>query len=73
MKPYWRAKIARNMARDVTTNEKLVESGWRVVRVGTKSIDRDLSGVVNVLDQLLLNRIPDSVPAGTEIHLPDVP
>ena len=73
MKPYWRAKIARNMARDVTTNEKLVESGWRVVRVGTKSIDRDLSGVVNVLDQLLLNRIPYSVPAGTEIHLPDVP
>ena len=73
MKPYWRNKIARNMARDATTNDTLVESGWRVVRIGEKSINRDLGGVINVLDQLLLNCVPDSVPAGTEIHLPDVP
>ena len=73
MKPYWRNKIARNMARDATANKKLVESGWRVVRVGERSVNRDLSGVVEVLEQLLLDRVPDSAPAGTEIHLPDVP
>ena len=73
MKPYWRNKIGRNIARDAVTNQTLVELGWRVVRFGEKSISRDLGGVIDVLDQLLLNCVPDSVPAGTEIHLPDVP
>ena len=73
MKPYWRKKIARNVARDATTNETLIDSGWRVVRVGEKSINRELGSVIDVLDQLLLNSVPLSVPAGTEIHLPDVP
>ena len=60
-------------ARDATTNETLIDSGWRVVRVGEKSINRELGSVIDVLDQLLLNSVPLSVPAGTEIHLPDVP
>ena len=71
MKPYWRDKIGRNVERDAANNKALVESGWRVVRVGERSVNRDLSGVVEVLEQLLQNRVPDSAPAGTEIHLPD--
>ncbi len=72
MKPYWRDKIARNMARDAANNETLIESGWRVVRVGERSVNRDLNGVVEFLEQLLQDRVPYSAPAGTEIHLPDV-
>ncbi|RZU30888.1 very short patch repair endonuclease [Blastococcus saxobsidens] len=29
---YWPAKIARNVARDRETDEKLTEAGWRVLR-----------------------------------------
>ena len=72
MKPYWRKKIARNMARDEKTNKTLVESGWRVVRVGEKTMNRDVDGIVGLLDQLLLGRVPYALPAGTEVHLPDV-
>ena len=43
------------------------------MRVGEKSVRRDLDGVVNVVDELLLSRVPETVPVGTEIHLPDVP
>ncbi len=71
MKPYWRKKIARNMARDAANNKNLVESGWRVVRVGEKSIKRDVHGIASLLDQLIQDRVPDSLPAGTEIHMPN--
>ena len=71
MKPYWRNKIARNMARDAANNKNLVESGWRVVRVGEKSIKRDVHGIASLLDQLIQDRVPDSLPAGTEIHMPN--
>ena len=71
MKPYWRNKIARNMARDAANNKNLVESGWQVVRVGEKSIKRDVHGIASLLDQLIQDRVPDSLPAGTEIHMPN--
>lgn len=29
---YWPAKIARNVARDRETDERLTEAGWRVLR-----------------------------------------
>lgn len=35
---YWRAKIARNMARDVRTSAALRREGWRVVRVWEHSV-----------------------------------
>ena len=73
MKPYWRDKIARTVERDAANNQTLVKSGWRVVRVGEKSIARDLSGVVEVLEQLLIDHVPHSAPVGTEIHFPDGP
>lgn len=32
-KPYWQAKIKRNMRRDLKVNRELRRSGWKVLRV----------------------------------------
>jgi len=50
---YWVAKIERNMARDVKTNEALREQGWTVIRFWGKDIAKDVDACVAlVLDAI---------------------
>jgi DNA mismatch endonuclease (patch repair protein) len=44
LSPHWRAKIARNMARDRENGKLLQGAGWRVVRVWEHEVRRDLEG-----------------------------
>jgi DNA mismatch endonuclease (patch repair protein) len=39
--PYWDQKILRNQARDESTNKKLVDLGWIVVRIWDRDVHRD--------------------------------
>ncbi|MDY0341784.1 MAG: very short patch repair endonuclease [Coriobacteriia bacterium] len=43
---YWRDKIERNVARDRTVDEKLLESGWTVIRLWEHEVERDLGECV---------------------------
>jgi DNA mismatch endonuclease (patch repair protein) len=38
---WWRDKIDRNRARDVDTDRRLAEAGWRVVRLWEHDVKRD--------------------------------
>jgi DNA mismatch endonuclease (patch repair protein) len=38
---WWREKIDRNRARDLDTDRRLVEAGWRVVRLWEHEVERD--------------------------------
>lgn len=40
LKPYWRAKIERNIARDAAARRKLRRMGWRVLRLWGTDIER---------------------------------
>jgi DNA mismatch endonuclease (patch repair protein) len=46
LSPFWSAKIAKNIARDVKTDAELEARGWLVVRVWQHEIKADLSSVV---------------------------
>ena len=43
---YWRDKIERNVARDRATDEKLLESGWTVIRLWEHEVQHDLGECV---------------------------
>lgn len=44
--PYWQQKIERNRRRDKSNFRKLRRAGWRVIRVWSHEVDRDLDAVV---------------------------
>ena len=39
-RPYWRAKIARNIRRDRTVTRALRNSGWRVIRIWSHQLSK---------------------------------
>lgn len=49
----WRAKIRRNMERDVEVNATLAARGWRVHRVLESTIRRDVQAVAEEVESLL--------------------
>ena len=45
----WLVKIGRNLERDAGVNAKLVEAGWRVIRLWDVDINRDTGACVQVI------------------------
>lgn len=45
-KPYWRQKIAENIARDERNFSNLREMGWTVIRIWQHEIKKDLPDVI---------------------------
>lgn len=43
---YWPAKIARNIARDADTNQRLVDAGWRVLRFWEHADPADVASAI---------------------------
>jgi DNA mismatch endonuclease Vsr len=50
---YWRAKIARNRARDRATTRRLRASGWIVIRFWEHQIDRNIAGCVSKVAEVI--------------------
>ncbi|MCX5056995.1 very short patch repair endonuclease [Streptomyces sp. NBC_00452] len=48
---FWRAKLRRNMTRDVEVNSALAQDGWTVYRVFESRLKRDLDQVVEEIVQ----------------------
>lgn len=55
----WRAKIRRNMDRDLEVSAALAEHGWLVHRVLESTIRRDLPAVASEIELLVLDRVAD--------------
>ena len=57
---YWTSKIEKNLKRDKTVNEQLLEDGWIVLRFWEKEIETDvekcIEKVKNILDKRLHNQ-----------------
>ncbi len=53
---YWRAKIARNQARDERVNQELEDLGWLVLRVWDTDLVRDPAAVVASIAAALVRR-----------------
>jgi DNA mismatch endonuclease (patch repair protein) len=62
LKPFWRAKIARNRLRDRRNFRKLRTMNWRVVRIWQHEIKRDLG---RCLSKILLQVGPVAVKGTT--------
>jgi len=44
--PYWRAKILKNISRDLVVNKILVDCGWTVLRFWESDIKKDVKSCV---------------------------
>jgi len=53
---YWRAKIARNIERDLAADAALIATGWTVVRVWDLDVKGDLAGCVSRVLAALSNK-----------------
>lgn len=51
--PYWRQKIERNRRRDQKNFRRLRHQGWRVLRIWSHEVERDLEAVVRRVGRLL--------------------
>jgi DNA mismatch endonuclease (patch repair protein) len=49
--PYWRAKIQRNVQRDLATSEELTRLNWRVLRFWASEIDANVQKCVDLIVQ----------------------
>lgn len=54
--PYWVEKIRTNVVRDNATTRRLIEEGWRVVRLWETDIRRDPATAVATIAALLKRR-----------------
>lgn len=43
----WEAKIARNIERDAANTDRLIENGWRVVRIWECEVSKDINRCVS--------------------------
>src|SRR6266571_1272253 len=55
-RPYWRAKMKRNMARDLTVNAKLKAQGWVVIRVSESEIMTSSRKCIQIVAKELFER-----------------
>jgi DNA mismatch endonuclease, patch repair protein len=56
MNPFWRAKIERNMERDIEVNRRLRREGWKVLRFGEADIKKRPEVAVRKIMTSLLKR-----------------
>lgn len=50
---FWKKKLMENKERDARVNRKLEEMGWKVIRFWEHQIEKDLSGCINLIKELL--------------------
>lgn len=50
---FWWRKIEANMARDTAVNKKLTESGWKVVRIWSLQIKKNLDLCLSQIDHAI--------------------
>ncbi|GAA5533800.1 very short patch repair endonuclease [Deinococcus aluminii] len=53
LKPFWREKVERNIARDTQNAADLEALGWRVLRVWEHDVERRLDIVLELLERVL--------------------
>lgn len=58
-KKYWLRKIRSNMSRDATATAKLIEQGWKVMRIWETDIKKDLEGCVSMTENAMSVREPE--------------
>lgn len=58
MTPFWRAKIERNMRRDMQVNRKLRRDGWIVLRFGEQQVKKAPSAAVERIKRRLIAKRP---------------
>lgn len=51
--PFWDQKISQNRARDARVNRELEAAGWTVIRLWDFEVEKDLSGCVARIKDLL--------------------
>ncbi|MEU3918979.1 very short patch repair endonuclease [Streptomyces sp. NPDC029004] len=56
----WKAKIRRNIERDLAVNNRLSDDGWYVYRVFESRLKRDLDSVIREISDLVRSRRKDS-------------
>ena len=52
----WRAKIARNIARDRRVDEELTTAGWTIIRMWDCDLRRNPQGIAEAIKDQLLRR-----------------
>ncbi|MFJ3420720.1 very short patch repair endonuclease [Streptomyces sp. NPDC086082] len=55
----WKAKIRKNMERDLAVTNKLSSDGWYVYRVFESRLKKDLAGVIREISDLVRSRRKD--------------
>lgn len=50
---YWVKKIERNIARDKEVNRKLKKEGWKVIRIWSKDLKKNLSKHVEKIHKII--------------------
>ena len=53
---FWERKISQNIERDIKVNNKLTESGWKVLRFWDREIKKDLGGCVKQIESAIQTR-----------------
>lgn len=58
---FWNEKLSRNESRDREVTRELLETGWTVLRFWEHHVERDLSGVVTIVEQVVthIRQSPD--------------
>lgn len=56
---FWKAKILKNIERDVFVNEQLKSMGWNVLRFWESDIKKDISSIVRTISNALHKKIND--------------
>ena len=50
---FWIAKIERNIQRDREVNRELLENGWKVIRIWSNEVKKNLDNTILKIEQLL--------------------
>lgn len=50
---YWVKKIERNIARDKEVNRTLKNEGWKIIRIWSKDIKKNVEGCANVIQKAI--------------------
>lgn len=52
---FWNEKLSRNVSRDREVTRELLDTGWTVLRFWEHHVERDLPGVVAIIEQVVIH------------------
>ncbi|MBI4306589.1 MAG: DNA mismatch endonuclease Vsr [Chloroflexi bacterium] len=70
MSNYWRAKIARNVARDEEVNDELIRRNWTVLRIDASAAEREPEAIAKFILRILRSQPIVDVPVGVTVMRP---